>query len=157
MKALPLLTFQFGISMVNHKPNINFMQEPFSLRIFLVDDDLFSRAIYEQHFRNMGCTDFRSFSNIVECVSRFDEHPQVVFLDYRTNPERGLKILSAIKKIIPHAYIIFITGNSGIIESLFSLKNGAFEYIIKDHTYPQQLQQVLRRVGEMEKLAYKRP
>lgn len=133
------------------------MQEVFSFKIFLVDDDLFSRAIYEQHFRNMGCTNYKSFSNIVECVSRFDEHPQVVFLDYRTNPERGLKILAAIRKIVPNAYIVFVTGKSGIIESLFSLKQGAFEYIIKDQSYPEQLQQVLRRIEQMEKLAYKKP
>jgi DNA-binding NtrC family response regulator len=133
------------------------MQEAAALKIFLVDDDLFSRAIYEQHFRNMGCTNYRSFSNIVDCVSRFDEHPQIIFMDYRTNPERGLKILSAIKKIIPNAYLIFITGKSGIIESLFSLKYGAFEYIIKDNTYADQLQHVLNRVGEMERLAYKKP
>ena len=133
------------------------MKEGFSFKIFLVDNDSFSRAIYEQLFRNLGCTDYRSFSNIVDCVSRFDEHPQVVFLDYRTNPERGLKILTAIKKIIPNAYIIFVTGNSGIIESLFSLTHGAFEYIIKDKCYPQQLEQVLKRVNQVEKLAYKKP
>ncbi len=133
------------------------MQEEISLKIFLVDDDLFSRAIYEQHFRNLGCNNYRSFSSIVECVSRFDEKPQVLFLDYRTNPERGFKILSAIKRILPDAYIIFITGTSGIIESLFSLNQGAFEYIIKDKTYPGQLQLVLKRVIDMEKLAYKKP
>lgn len=133
------------------------MQEGFPFKIFLVDDDSFSRVIYEQLFRNMGCTDYKSFSNIVDCVSRFDEHPQVVFLDYRTSPARGLKILSAIKKIIPNAYIVFVTGNSGIIESLFSLKQGAFQYMIKDKDYPQQLAQVLQSISQVEKLAYKRP
>ncbi len=105
----------------------------------------------------MGCARFSSFSNVVECMSRFDEKPDVLILDYRTQPERGLKILSAIRRVLPHAYILFMTGPSGIIESLFSLKHGAFAYIIKDATYPQQLQAVLEQIARSEKILYKKP
>ncbi len=133
------------------------MQEGYPIKIFLVDEDMFSLAIYEQHFRNMKCSNFVSFSSIAQCVSRFDEKPQVIFLDYRTNPEKGLKIVSAIKKTIPEAYIIFITGPSGTLECLFSLQHGAFEYIIKDKQYPVQLENVLTRISKMEKIVYKKP
>lgn len=136
---------------------ISFMQEGIGLKVFLFDEDTFSLAIYEQHLKNMGCTKVRSFTSIVECVSRFDEQPQVIILDYRTRPGRGLKILTAIKKIIPSAYIVFITGPSGIIESLFSLSSGAFEYIIKDDHCEEHLESVLRRVEEIERIAYKKP
>jgi DNA-binding NtrC family response regulator len=133
------------------------MQEGYPLRIFLVDEDVFSLAIYEQHFRNMKCSNFTSFNSIAQCVSRFDEKPQVIFLDYRTNPEKGLKIVSAVKKTIPDAYIIFITGPSGTLECLYSLQQGAFEYIIKDRTYPGQLESVLQRISKMEKIVYRKP
>lgn len=133
------------------------MHEGYAQKIFLVDDDIFSRAIHEQHFRNMGCERYHSFSTIVECISRFDEKPDILILDYRSHPERGLKILSAIRKVLPHAYIVFMTGPGGIIESLFSLKQGAFAYIIKDKTYPQQLAAVLQQIDRMEKIVYKKP
>lgn len=136
---------------------ISFMQEGIGLKIFLFDEDMFSLAIYEQYLKNIGCTKVRSFSSIVECVSRFDDRPQVIILDYRTRPGRGLKILTAIKKIIPSAYIVFITGPSGIIESLFSLNNGAFEYIIKDENCQLHLESVLRRVEKLEQMSYKKP
>lgn len=133
------------------------MQEGYPMRIFLVDEDMFSLAIYEQHFRNMKCSNFTSFNSIAQCVSRFDEKPQVIFLDYRTNPEKGLKIVSAVKKTIPDAYIIFITGPSGTLECLYSLQQGAFEYIIKDRSYPGQLESVLQRISKMEKIVYRKP
>lgn len=133
------------------------MQEGFSFKIFLVDEDMFSLAIYEQHFRNMKCSNFTSFNSIAQCVGRFDEKPQVIFLDYRTNPEKGLKIVSAIKKTIPEAYIVFIAGPSGTLECLFALEQGAFEYIIKDKNYPTHLASVLKRIGEMEKIIYRKP
>ncbi len=133
------------------------MQEGFSFKIFLVDEDMFSLAIYEQHFRNMKCSNFTGFNSIAQCVSRFDEKPQVIFLDYRTNPEKGLKIVSAVKKTIPEAYIVFITGASGTLECLFALEQGAFEYIIKDKEYPVHLEGALKRIGKMEKIVYKKP
>ena len=133
------------------------MQEGYPMRIFLVDEDMFSLAIYEQHFRNMKCDKFTSFNSIAQCVSRFDEKPQVIFLDYRTNPEKGLKIVSAVKKTIPDAYVIFITGPSGTLECLYSLQQGAFEYIIKDKSYPGHLESVLQRISKMEKIVYKKP
>lgn len=132
------------------------MQEGYSMKIFLVDEDMFSLAIYEQHFRNLGCSNFTSFNSIVQCVTKLSEKPQVIFLDYRTNPEKGLKIVNAMKRTIPEAYIIFITGPSGTLESLFSLGQGAFEYIIKDKTYPLQLEHVLQRLSTQENIAYKK-
>ena len=133
------------------------MKEGYSMKIFLVDEDMFSLAIYEQHFRNMKCSHFTSFNSIAHCVSRFDEKPKVIVLDYRTKPEKGLKILSAVKKTIPEAYIIFVAGPSGIIELLFSLQQGAFEYILKDKNYPIHLDVALKRISNMEKIAYKKP
>jgi DNA-binding NtrC family response regulator len=133
------------------------MQEGFPIKIFLVDEDMFSLAIYEQHFRNMKCSNFTSFNSIAQCVSRFDEKPKVIFLDYRLNPEKGLKIVSAVKKTIPDAYIVFITGPTGTLECLLSLQQGAFEYIIKDKTYPEHLKGALKRISELEKIVYRKP
>lgn len=123
----------------------------------MVDEDMFSLAIYEQHFRNMKCSNFTSFNSIAQCVSRFDEKPQVIFLDYRLNPEKGLKIVSAVKKTIPEAYIIFIAGPAGTLECLFSLRHGAFEYIIKSKGYHVHLENVLKRISKLEKIVYRRP
>lgn len=133
------------------------MKEGYPMKVFLVDEDMFSLAIYEQHFRNMRCSNFTSFSSIVQCVTKLGEKPQVIFLDYRTNPEKGLKIVSAIKKTCPEAYIIFITGPSGTLECLFSLQQGALEYIIKDKEYPVHIENVLKRISRMEKIVYKKP
>ncbi len=133
------------------------MQEGFSMKIFMVDEDTFSLAIYEQHFRNMKCSNIVSFNSIAQCVGRFDEKPQVIILDYRTNPEKGLKIVSAIKKTIPEAYVVFIAGPSGTLECLFSLQHGAFEYIIKDKSYPVHLENVLKRISKLENIVYRKP
>ncbi len=133
------------------------MAGSFPFKVFLVDEDLFSLAMHEQHFRNMGCTDVHLFDNIASCVNRLEEKPVAIFLDYRLKPQQGLKILSAVKKVIPQAYIIFITGPSGIIESLLSLNEGAFEYIIKNHQYQKSLENTMKKIGKIERVLYNKP
>jgi DNA-binding NtrC family response regulator len=133
------------------------MSGNFPFKIFLVDEDLFSLAMYEQHFRNMDCRDVQLFDSIACCVHKFDEKPQVIFLDYRLNPEKGLKILATIKKLIPEAYIVFISGPSGIIELLFSLREGAFEYILKDSNYPVYIEATLKKIVQIETMLYNKP
>ena len=133
------------------------MEAGFSPKIFLVDDDLFSRAIHEQHFRNKGWGRYHSFGTMVECVSRFNEKPDVLIIDYRTQPVRGLKILSAIRKVLPHTYIVFIAGPSGIIECLLSLQEGAFAYIVKDGSYSKQLEAIFRQIELSEKILSRKP
>lgn len=133
------------------------MPAGFAFKIFLVDEDLFSLAMYEQHFRNMGCKDVHLFDSIACCVNKFDEKPQVIFLDYRLHPAKGLKILATIKKLIPEAYIVFIAGPSGIMELLFSLRQGAFEYIVKDNNYPVYIEQTMKKISQIETMLYNRP
>ncbi len=134
------------------------MQAGFPFKIFLVDEDLFSLAMYEQHFRNLGCTDIHLFDSIVPCVNLLDEKPLVILLDFRLNPAKGLRILAKLKKIAPDAYIIFITGQGGIIESLFSLGCGAFEYIIKkDSSYIDALETTLKKIVQIESVLYNKP
>lgn len=123
----------------------------------MIDEDLFSLAMYEQQFRNLNCTNVQLFDTVAACVNRFDEQPKIIFLDYRINPQKGLKLLTAFKKIIPHAYIIFIAGPGGIIELLFSLQQGAFEYIIKDKSYPDKIKQLLKRIEQIETIVSKKP
>lgn len=156
-KTTLVAAFHSGMAMVANLSNSIFMKAGYPIKVFLVDEDMFSLAIYEQHFRNMKCSDFTSFNSIVQCVTKLSEKPQVIFLDYRTNPEKGLKIVNAMKRTIPEAYIIFITGPSGTLECLFSLQQGAFEYIIKDQTYPAQVESVLKRISLMERVVYKKP
>ncbi|MEN9571159.1 MAG: hypothetical protein RL172_2390 [Bacteroidota bacterium] len=133
------------------------MQEGFPFKLYLLDEDAFSLAIYEQYFKNMQCSNVRLFDNLAPFVAALCDSPQVVLMDYRTDPAKGLKILTAVKRIIPNAYIVFITGRSGIMESLFSLKEGAFEYMIKEHDHGEQLEQVLQRIYQTELVAIKKP
>jgi len=131
------------------------MTEIFAQRIFIVDNDPFSLTINKQVLKNLGCNDVTKFDNEIDFFRRLHEQPKVVLLDYRTNPQKGIEVLKAIKELQPETYVVFIAGPSGIIEALFSLNYGAFEYIIKDKRYAAVMQTVMNNVQHMENIIYK--
>lgn len=133
------------------------MNNGFTLKTLLVDNDCFSMAMYEQHLSNMGCSNVKTFDNDMDCISNIEKDTRVIFLDYRLNPEKGLQVLRDIKAMRPDIYLVFITGPSGTLEALFSLKYGAFEYIIKDENYAANLKMVLDKIQQIERMIYRRP
>ena len=133
------------------------MTDIFAQRIFIVDNDLFSLTINKQVLKNLGCTDVTKFDNEIDFFRKLHEQPRVVLLDYRTNPQKGLDVLKAIKELQSEIYVVFITGPSGVIEALYSLNYGAFEYIIKDKKYAAVVEMVMNNMQQMEMLIYKNP
>lgn len=131
------------------------MTEIFAQRIFIVDNDPFSLTINKQVLKNLGCNDVTKFDNEIDFFRRLHEQPRVVLLDYRTNPQKGIEVLKAIKELQPETYVVFIAGPSGIIEALFSLNYGAFEYIIKDKRYAAVMKAVMNSMQHMENIIYK--
>lgn len=133
------------------------MTEIFAQRIFILDNDPFSLTINRQVLKNIGCTDVTKFDNEIDFFRKLHEQPRVVFLDYRTNPQKGLEVLKAVKELHPETYVVFIAGPSGVLEALYSLNYGAFEYIIKDKKYATVVEQVMNNMQQMEILIYKNP
>jgi DNA-binding NtrC family response regulator len=131
------------------------MTEIFTQRIFILDNDLFSLTINKQLLKNLGCTDITKFDNEIDFFRKLHEQPRVVLLDYRTNPQKGLEILKTIKELQPETYVVFIAGPSGVLEALYSLNYGAFEYIIKDKRYAAVVELVMNNMQHMEMLIYK--
>ena len=73
----------FGIELVNIEQNELIMSGNFALKLFIVDNDLFSLAMYEQHLRNMKCTDVTCFDNENSCLNKLHEMPKIILLDYQ--------------------------------------------------------------------------
>jgi DNA-binding NtrC family response regulator len=152
----PAAAFHFGTKVVFTRESI-FMDGIFSQKIFILDNDLFSLAINQQQLNNIGCNNVTAFSDEVAFVKKLKEQPRIIFLDYRTNPQKGLRVLRTVKRVQPETYVIFITGRSGVLEALYSLNYGAFEYIIKDKNYIAAKKQVLQNIEQIEILIYKNP
>jgi CheY-like chemotaxis protein len=98
------------------------MTRPTEFKIFLVDDDAFSLALYEQTLRSIGCSNISTFDNGTNCLNALIEKPQVIFLDHNMDHITGFEVLKKIKYFeeplnflqINHHYIVDILPNYSV-------------------------------------------
>lgn len=107
------------------------MSNSHTLKIFIVDDDMFCRELYQKHLRNIGIDDISAFESGEECLKHLYIKPDVIFIDYNMIPYNGIELMKRIRAINPDIQLLLISGQKDIKVAVQALRNGAFDYIIK--------------------------
>jgi DNA-binding NtrC family response regulator len=132
------------------------MTMPTEFKIFLVDDDAFSLALYEQTLRSLGCTQISTYNNGTDCLNALIEKPQVIFLDHNMDNLTGFEVLKKIKRFDPNIYVVMVSGQENMQQALDALRFGAFDYLIKGENETEKMQSVLTRIAQVQDLLKKK-
>ena len=104
--------------------------------IYFLDDDLIYLKIVSHELKKQGYKNVRSFStakDIIEAV--MEKNPDITILDYHLGAKKtGLDVLKKIKEISPESVNILLTASDDINVAIATMKNGAFDYVIKGDT-----------------------
>jgi DNA-binding NtrC family response regulator len=104
--------------------------------IYFVDDDLIYLKVVSHDLEKQGYRNVRSFSNakdIIEAVK--EKNPEIALLDYHLGGKTtGIDVLKRIKEISPGTASIFLTASDDINVAIETMKNGAYDYVIKGDT-----------------------
>jgi DNA-binding NarL/FixJ family response regulator len=117
-----------------------------NMKLFIVDDDPFCRALYQQLVINLGYENNALFDNGVDCIKKLDELPDIIFLDYDMKPLNGIEILKMIKQQNPNIYLMMISSQSDRQHVSNAFKCGADEYIIKGENDLEMIRQAITKV-----------
>lgn len=128
------------------------MENCASLKVFLVDDDPFCLALYEQHLKNHGINDITTFENGTQCLNQLYQNPDVILLDHNMDILNGVEVLRKIKRVNPDIQVVFISGQNDVAVAVNSLKYGAFDYVVKGNDDLKKLETVLKKVVEVKSL-----
>ena len=120
------------------------------LKVFVVDDDVFYLSVLEQHLRNLGLDNIRTFDNGSDCLDDIQDKPDVIFLDYNMENLSGYDVLKKIKRYDSNIFIVMISAQEEIKPAVDTLKHGAFDYIQKGQDDPDKLKDVLSRIVEVK-------
>lgn len=131
------------------------MTTPKRRKIYLVDDDVFSLSLTEQHIKNLGYEDITVFQNGIDCLNSLDNHPDIVFLDHNMDVLTGFDVLKKIKRFNPNIYVVILSAQDDLKTAVDSLKFGAFDYLIKGNQDMESITEVLIRIEEVQKLLKK--
>ncbi len=114
-----------------------YQQEP--IKIFVVEDDP-SYIKFLKYVLSLN-PDFevKVFATGEECVKNLHEHPAIITLDYTLPDLSGEAVLAEIKNRIPDTHVIIISAQEKIGTAVSLLKQGAYDYIIKDEETKDRL------------------
>ncbi len=122
------------------------------LLIFIVEDDAWYADLLEYNLKMNPDYEVEKFSNAEDCLLNLYKRPMAITLDYSLPGCTGGEALARINKTNPSIPVIMISGQEDITTAIDLLKEGAYEYIVKNDDAPKRLWSALTHIQENYKL-----
>ena len=122
------------------------------LRVFVVEDDPWYVYLLNEHLSTNPAYEIESFSTGEDCIRNLYKNPSVITVDYTLPDMKGKELLQSILSHNPETSVIIISGQKDVKTALGLLKDGAYDYIVKDEDTFDRLNISLRIIHENLKL-----
>ncbi|MBO6515832.1 MAG: response regulator [Bacteroidia bacterium] len=119
-------------------------------KIFVVDDDLLTVKSYSRLLEKLGYTDIHTFLDGTSCLKELHTQPFIIFLDYQMEDLDGGQVLNKIKRFNPDVYVVMMSSQKDVTKAVETLKQGAFDYIVKGQNDQANMASTLERIHKIE-------
>lgn len=123
------------------------------INIFVVDDNrMLAEALSQLIMNEYSGREIEVFvfGSGEECLAALDRlRPRIVILDYYlssdgTDTGNGVEVCRAIKSADAGIFVIFLSGQNKIDIAMEAVREGAHDYVVKDHNAFENISQILR-------------
>ncbi len=127
--------------------------------MFVIDDDPVQTEMIKDYLKERYIFEMKTYENGEDAMADVKKFkPEIVVLDYHLsssdeNAKNGVEVLKEIKQLSPETKVIMFSGQDNINIALDSMRNGAYDYIIKGETAFNKMETTVNRLGEMHKMA----
>ena len=128
------------------------MKNSNNLKIFILEDDAWYGSMLQHYLSLNPDFEVKRFDNSKDFFGKLHEQPDVVTLDYSMPDMDGSEVLKRIKEVHPGIQVIIISGQEDVSTAINLLKNGAFEYIVKDDDAKDRVWNSLMHLNEINGL-----
>jgi DNA-binding NtrC family response regulator len=122
-------------------------------RILVVDDDQPLNVMICKYLEKQGFVNVKGYysgEELFEAIGK--EKSPVIIQDYELPGINGVDILKKVKSKNPLAEFIFLSGQSSIEIAVDAIKNGAFDYIVKDNFAKENVATKIRNLLKIKRL-----
>jgi two-component system, NtrC family, response regulator AtoC len=128
------------------------MKNQNSLKIFILEDDNWYGSMLQHYLSLNPDYEVKRFESSREFFDRLHEKPDVVTLDYSMPDMDGSEVLKKIREVHPDIQVIIISGQEDVGTAINLLKNGAFDYIVKDDDTKDRIWNTILHLKEINGL-----
>ncbi len=123
-----------------------------TFKIFIVEDDAWYGSMLQHYLSLNPEYEVKRFESPTDFFAQLHHNPNVVTLDYSLPDCDGAEVLKKIKETNPDARVIIISGQEDVATAINLLKNGAFDYIVKDDDTKDRLWNSILHLREISNL-----
>lgn len=117
-------------------------------KIFIVEDDEFYGEMLKHHLLKNPDYEVELFLNGEDCIKNLHKQPAAISLDYSLPDYTGYEVIKKIKEFNPETPVIIVSGQEDISTAVELLKEGAYDYIIKNDDTKNRLWSSLTKIHE---------
>ncbi len=120
--------------------------------VFIVEDDAFYSEVLEYHLSLNPDITVTKFTNAKEFLKNLDKNPDAITLDYSLPDMSGEEVLKRIKEYNSELPVVMVSGQEDIKTAITLLKDGAYDYIVKDEDTKDRIWNAIKNIREKEGL-----
>lgn len=126
------------------------MAQPF--HIFIVEDDRWYSEVLEYLLKLNPEYTVEKFTSGKEVLNNLHKRPSLITLDYHLDDMTGIEILRRIKKVDPDIPVVMVSGQEDVSTAINLLREGAYDYIVKDDEAKDRLWNVVKNIRKQTAL-----
>lgn len=123
--------------------------------VFVLEDDEWYNRLLVHSLSLIPEVEVKSFHKAAELYLHLQERPALVSLDYRLPDGRGDEVLKKIKHFDERIEVIVVSEQEDVEIAVDLLKEGAFDYLVKNDNIRQKLLNAVSRLQEKQALQQK--
>lgn len=123
-------------------------------RIFIVEDDLFYGEMLKHHLSLNPDNEVHLFKSGSDCLKNIFKGPSLISLDYSLPDMSGLDVMKQIRKENIDVPIIIVSGQEDVSTAVNLLREGAYDYFVKDSDVKDRLWNVIKKIRETLQLKH---
>jgi DNA-binding NtrC family response regulator len=117
-------------------------------RIFIVEDDKWYGELLHHHLSLNPEYEIEIFESGNDLVKNLYKKPSVITLDYSLPDIKGATLLKRIKEHHPDIPVVMISGQEDISTAITLLKEGAYDYIVKNEETKERLWRTMKNIRD---------
>ncbi len=126
--------------------------------MFIIDDDPIQREMIKDYMAERYLFDIKTFDNGEDAMNAIETlSPEIIVLDYYLNSHRadaknGIEVLKEIKQKSKDTAVVMFTGEDKLEVAMESMRNGAYDYVVKGESAFNKIEKVIDNLGEKHRM-----
>jgi DNA-binding NtrC family response regulator len=117
-------------------------------KIFIVEDDPLYGEMLKYHLSLNPDNEVIKFETGEECLKNLYQAPSLISLDYSLPDMSGFEVIKKVKEYNSDIPIVIVSGQEDVATAVKLLKDGAYDYFVKDEDTKERLWNTLKNIKE---------